>query len=534
MIVKQVLLNDEGSRKLRDGVKKISGAVKSTLGPFGRTVLMESEHTTGGVIITKDGVSVAKNINLWDPVENISAGLIKQAAARTASSAGDGTTTSVVLTEALLDAFDMEVGQSDKKLNVSEVIRKIKVHSDAVIENLSKNSKKLTKGRIQNIATISANNDHVIGKMIADLFKRVKSVTIEKSQTERTHTEVVDGMRIDRGYSTRYFANNSKDECVLDNVYVLLTDIEVNSIMDLTEALEPIVKDGKNKTLLIIGNLSQNAKHTLAANVSRGTIRACHIATPAMGRHGMDIMKDLSAVTGAKYFSEETGDDLGMVSFTDLGRASKVVVTDEKTIITRHAESSSDDLEQYKKGLKEKYDLEEDPKEKEMILKRLASIDGGIGVIFVGGSSDIEYKELHDRIDDSVRAVGSAMEQGVLPGGGIALLRESFDLNGQGLSPEDEAAINILVNAMVEPIFQILRNSGLKDNEVMDITDALLNKDYNYGYNLVTKEFGDMLQMGVIDPAKVTKEALKNAVSVATTIMSTEAIITNIREDENR
>lgn len=519
MIVKEIHFGDEGQKKLKSGIKKIAGAVKSTLGARGRTVLIESEHHVGGITVTKDGVTVAKSINLYDPTENLAVMMMRQAADKTATIAGDGTTTSIVLAEAIIDASDKYLKEND---NVTEVIRGINDITKRVISKLDKMSKKVNGKRLYDVAAISANNDNDLGKMIGDAFSEVSLVTVENSMNSETRVEIINGMRIERGYTSQYFVNDQKkQECVLENPYVLICDHEINNISNLEKILAPIVSQGKS--LLIIGTLGPNALQTLNVNVYQGKIKACNIIPPSFGYRQKDLLKDLAVALGGTYFSDDTGDDLSIATLSDLGKASKVIVKKDMTVFMHHADFKQD-IDNHLEELKSMMDQTDDHVDREFIRERIANISGGIGVIYVGAQSDIEQKEKRDRIDDAVYAVMAALEEGILPGGGIALL----ECASEYAFSDDDVASQIMSEALVAPFRQILVNAGKNPH---DIEMGIFEK--GHGYDVKAEKFGDMMKMGIIDPTKVTKNALLNAVSVATTIMSTNAIITNIRADES-
>jgi chaperonin GroEL len=516
MIVKQVYFGDEGQKKLKNGIKIIAGAVKSTLGARGRTVLIESENHVGGITVTKDGVTVAKSINLYDPTENLAVMMMRQAADKTSTVAGDGTTTSIVLAEAIINAADEHV---ESNTNVIEVIREINDITASVVARLGKMSKKVSGKKLYDVASISANNDKQIGKMISDAFNEVDMVTVENSMNSETHVEIISGMKIDRGYTSKYFINDhKKQECVLDNPYVLITDHEINNLSNLESILAPIVSQGRS--LLIIGTLGQNAVNTLNVNVAQGKIKACNIIPPSFGYRKKDLLEDLAVALGGTYLSEDTGDDLTLISMSDLGRASKVVVKKNMTVFMNTSEMK-DAIDMRVADLKHQVWETTDANDREFLKERIANISGGVGVIYVGALSDIEQKEKRDRIDDAVCAVMAAMEDGILPGGGVALL------NCLDLVMGDSIAQNIMFDTLSAPFDQILINAG-KDPHAIKLELAGMGE----GYDVKNEVYGNMMKMGIIDPTKVTKNALLNAVSVATTIMSTNAIITNIRDYE--
>lgn len=525
---KDLVFDKEGRDKLINGITTISKAVKSTLGPRGKTVLIESPNHTHGITVTKDGVTVAKSIFLLDPVENLAVKMMKEAADRTATSAGDGTTTSVVLTEAIVLQ-----GQEllNDKHNVTEVIRHMNDITDVIVGRLEKRSKKVSGKTLKNVASISANNDSELGSIIANTYEQVGKdgiVTIEDSQTSETYTSVTNGIKIDRGYTSNMFVNNhKKDECILDDVLVLVTDQEISNILSIEKVLKPIIQ--QQKKLLIIGTCSQNVINTLAANVVQNNLKLCNIIPPQFGYKRNELMSDIALAVGAKYFSESTGDDLSLIDIEDLGRADKVIVGRDSTVIVR-SEVASDEINERVAQLWDAHNLSDRKGDREFIKQRIASLTGGIGVIYVGGNSDLEQKERKDRVDDAVCAVRSALEEGILPGGGLALFSESYSIIADAddtiddISANKYVAMHIMARAIQSPLLQIMTNAGLDGYEVMELAFV---KDW--GYDVKNEEYGDMFKMGIIDPLKVTKNALKNAVSVATTILSTNAIITITR-----
>jgi chaperonin GroEL len=376
--------------------------------------------------------------------------------------------------------------------------------------------------RLYDVASISANNDQEVGKMIGDAFSEVSLVTVENSMNSETRVEIINGMRIERGYTSQYFVTDQKkQECVLENPYVLICDHEINNISNLEKVLAPIVSQGKS--LLIIGNLGPNALQTLNVNVYQGKIKACNIMPPSFGYRQKDLLKDLAVALGGTYFSEDTGDDLSIVNLVDLGRASKIIVKKDMTVFMHHAEFK-EDIDNHLLELNEMINQTDDQVDREFLRERIANISGGIGVIYVGAQSDIEQKEKRDRIDDAVYAVMAAIEEGILPGGGIALA-ECASL----IDEVDDVASKIMYDALIAPFNQILINAGKNPKSIA--LNMFENK--GWGYDVKNEVAGDMIKMGIIDPTKVTKNALLNAVSVATTIMSTNAIITNVRADES-
>jgi len=527
---KEIIFDKEARDKLINGISIMAKAVKSTLGPRGNTVLIESQSHIHGITVTKDGITVCKSIDLVDPVENLAVQMMRDAASRTATSAGDGTTSAIVLTEAIV----MQ-GQDllNDKHNVTEVIRHINEVSNGIVSSLEKRSRKVSGKTLKNVASISANNDTELGKIISDAYNKVGKtgiVTIENSQTTETYAEFTDGIKVKRGYTSNLFVNDHKnDECILDDVYIMVTDQEINSILSIEKVLTHIINT--KKKLLIIGPCTQNVINTLAINVVKNGLKFCNISPPEFGYKKNELMSDIALSVGAKYFSESTGDDLSLIDVDSLGHAERIIVGRDSSAIIR-SKVKDDEVNERVKQLWESYSMQQRKSDQDFIKERIASLTGGIGVIYVGGNSDLEQKERKDRVDDAVCAVRSALEEGILPGGGLALFRESYRIIAdaddmiEDISAEQYVAMHILARAIQAPLLQILANAGLDGYNIMDDSRA---SDGNNGYDVKGNVYGDMYDMGVIDPLKVTKNALKNAVSVATTILSTNAIITIAR-----
>jgi len=527
---KDLVFAEQGRKKLVSGIEKMANAVKSTLGPSGNTVLIESPQHTHGITVTKDGVTVAKAVDLLDPVENLAVKMMKEAADRTATLAGDGTTTAIVLTEALVLGG---LNNIKPHHNRTEVLRQMVDISNKVVDKLRRRSKKVSSSMLVDIASISANNDREIGRIIAEVYKDVGRsgiVTVERSQTADTYAETTKGLKIDRGYSSPLFINDQgRDECVFEDVYILVADIEIGNILQIENILKPIISEGKK--LLIVAPCHVNVVNTLAANVMKNNLKLCAVQPPSFGYKQHELMQDLAVSVGATYFSEKTGDDLSQINYADLGHAAKVVVSKDRTVILKSdLKLDTAKVEERVAQLWEAHRAAKRKADRDHLLERIASLTGGIGVIYVGGNTDLEQKELYDRVDDAVHAVRSALEEGILPGGGKALYEvQCYDLIGEVVSEEQDVAATILDSALKTPLEQILINAGLVavDHYTADIGDGI-------GLNVKTKEVGDLIRMGVIDPLKVTRSALQNAVSVATTILSTNAIITMARSYETK
>jgi chaperonin GroEL len=526
---KRLQFGEDGRKKLINGVVKMAKAVKSTLGPGGNTVLIESPHHTHGITVTKDGVTVARSIDLLDPSENLAVRMMREAADKTATAAGDGTTTAIVLTEALVLGGLKSITED---MNRTEVLRSMVEISGGVIDRLKRKSKKVSNSMLMDVATISANNDRETGRIISEVYKDVGKngiVTVEKSQTSETYAETTMGLKFDRGYLSPLFINDAKkDECVFEDVMVLVADIEIANILQIENVLKPIISEGKK--LLIISPCNGNVVNTLAANVMKGHLKVVAVSPPGFGYKQHELMQDIAISVGATYYSEKTGDDLSHINYADLGHAAKVIVSAGKTIILKSAaKSDQSEIDNRVGQLWDAHKTATKKADKDFLLERIASLTGGIGVIFVGGQTDLEQKELYDRVDDAVCAVRSALEEGILPGAGKSLLEESAEVfNDHQKSAEYNVAVAIIRDALMSPFFQILNNAGLKVSDIYKDGTPV-----GHGYNLKTGKMGNLIDMGVIDPLKVTRCALQNAISVAVTILSTNAIITMARSYEN-
>lgn len=521
---KDLYFSEDGRKRLIDGITKISNAVKSTLGPRGNTVLIESPEHIHGITVTKDGVTVAKSISLVDPVENLAVRMMKEAAERTASSAGDGTTTAIVLTEALVSAgTNLLVGD----VNRTEVLRHLVNETKKIAKLLKKRGKQLDGGMLRDVAIISANNDIATGDMIAKLYEEVGHdgvVTVEKSKTTDTYYETTKGIKVKRGYTSHLFINDHKhDECVYEDVYVLVSDIEINNILQIENVLKPIINEGKK--LMIVAPCSQAVITTLAANVLKNNLKFVNILPPDFGYRRSELMNDIALSVGATYFSEGTGDDLSIITSKDLGHCSKVIVGRDETIIIKDEDCNTEEINKRVSELQAAHAISTRKQDKDFILQRIASLTGGIGVICVGGNTDLEQKELYDRVDDAVCAVRSALEEGILAGGGLMLYSIAKSYAQKTTTDGNKRiAYQILSNALRAPLVQILENAGLDVDVVYKD-----HKGWMYGYDVKGERYGYLIKLGVIDPVKVTRSALQNAVSVAVTILSTNAIVTMAR-----
>jgi chaperonin GroEL len=511
---KHLVFGDEGRASLINGITQISSAVKSTLGPMGNTVLIESPNHTHGITVTKDGVTVAKAVDLIDPVENLAVRMTREAADRTATLAGDGTTTAIVLTEALVRA-----GLKHIEGDTTSVLRDLTEETKLIVGRLRQESSPADGDKLEHVAAISSNNDPKLGSIIASVYKEVGKdgiVTVENSDSSETYFETTHGLKVDRGYLSPLFINNhKKDECVLEDVHILVSDAEITSILQIENVLKPIIAE--RKKLLLIAPCSTNVVNTLAANVLKNSLKLCAIQPPQFGYKQHELMGDIATSVGATYFSEKTGDDLSLISSSDLGHAAKVIVGRDSTVIVKGADAP--DISERVSHLWDAHKIASKKADKDFVLSRIASLTGGIGVIYVGGNTDLEQKELYDRVDDAVCAVRSALLDGILPGGGLSL----YDEHKRYLK-KNRIADAILADALKAPLYQILENAGLDADEIYH---SKMGK--GKGYDVKGGDYGDMIEMGIIDPMRVTKTALENAVSVAVTILSTNAIITMAR-----
>lgn len=524
MIAKKVEFDLDARSKLKSGIKIISDAVCSTLGPGGRTVLIQDNGIVGGLKISKDGASVAKSINLLDPVENLAVQMVKSAAERSATASGDGTTTTVCLVNAILRASEAYEGL---EYNMSEIIRYLNEYALELDSELKRASLKLTKKRLLNIATISANNDPKLGKLVADVYSKVSHVTIEDSSSSENHTRVTSGIKIERGWVSNVMINNHKtQECVLEDAYILVTDSEIKDINVLVPLLQHIMS--VNKSILIIGTFAPEALFTLNKNIRENGLKCCNIIPPGFGYQKDSLMSDLGIALNATFYNEKTGDNLEGISIDDLGLAKKIVVSKDYTVVVRDMEGIEDKVPAHISDLKDLLKNSTSFVDRKNVSERIACISGGVGVIFVGANSDIEQKEIYDRVEDSVFAVKSALEEGILPGGGVALINALREITHLPDNINQAAALDILTEALFVPFSQIIINTGVDPSEMeFKVDNSPLN---GFGYNSKTKEFGMMDEMGIIDATKVTRNALKNSISVAGTIMSTAVVISNITE----
>ena len=512
-IVKDLNFGDQAKERIILGVEKLANAVSSTLGASGKCVIYEDAR--GKPVITKDGVTVAESVVLYDPVENMGATLIKEAARNTVKEAGDGTTTAIVLAEALIK----EVNSHEEGATIREIKEGINSGLKKVNEYLKENSLEIKGDMLQQVSSISCNNDLALGKIISEAYEKVGKdgvVLMEGSDTENTYVEVVDGVQIDCGITSPHFiTNNDKQRAVLDNPLVLIVASEIPNVRKIQNILEFAIKN--NRSLLIVAQVSQQVKSALLMNKVKGTIKVNIVDLPGFGPTKQDTVKDLAILTGATVINEELGDDLDGISLDILGEVEKAVTDDKNTVIT-----TLETTEDVTKRIKEVQKLKKNEKNgflKKFIEQRLAMLSGSVGIVRVGADSKVELKEKKDRVEDAIYATKAALKEGIVPGGGIALLNAS-----QYITP-DNVGETILLKAIQAPFETILHNAGIEDYEIP--------KGKGVGIDVINGNIVNMVIFGIIDPLLVTKTALKNAVSVVSTIISANCVISNIRVDES-
>ncbi len=529
MSAKEVVFDTDARKSMLRGIDVLANAVKVTLGPKGRNVVIEKAF--GAPRTTKDGVSVAKEIELEDKFENMGAQLVREVASRTNDVAGDGTTTATVLTQAIahegMKLVEAGMNPMDLRRGITQAVK-------AVVEDLKKHAKEVkTSEEIAQVGTISANGEREIGELIAEAMQKVGNegvITVEENKGLETELEVVEGMQFDRGYLSPYFITNpDKMICELEEPYILVHDKKIGSLQPLLPLLEQVLQ--ANKPLLIIAeDVEGEALATLVVNRLRGGLKVCAVKAPGFGDRRKAMLQDIAILTGGQVISEELGYKLDHVKLEDLGRAKRVVVDKENTTIIDGA-GKKEDIEARVKQIKQQIETTTSEYDKEKLQERLAKLAGGVAVIKVGGATEVEVKERKDRVDDALNATRAAVEEGIVPGGGVALLRSKTALKDlKGENEDVQAGIEIIERALEAPIRQIAQNAG-KEGAVV-VGKVLDNDDYAFGYNAQTDEFGDMFKMGVIDPAKVVRTALEDASSVAGLLITTEAMIAEKPKEE--
>jgi chaperonin GroEL len=528
MAAKDIKYTDEARRSILAGVEKLAKAVKVTLGPAGRNVILEKKF--GIPVITKDGVTVAKEIDLKDPYENVGAQLVREVASKTADVAGDGTTTATVLAEAI---FREGLKMIATGANPVEVKRGIDKAVEVVVEELKKLSKQVSDTReIEQVATISANNDPEIGKKIAEAMEKVGKdgvITIEEGKSTETYVDVVNGYQFDRGYLSPYFVTNpDKMEAVLEEPYILITDKKLSSIRELLPVLERVLQTGK-PLLIIAEDVEGEALATLVVNKLRGVLQVAAVKAPGYGERRKEMLRDIAILTGGVVISEETGMKLENARLEDLGRAKKVIVNKENTTIIEGA-GRKEEIEGRIKQIKEQIKETKSDYDREKLQERLAKLSGGVAVIYVGAATEAEMKEKKMRIEDAVHATKAAVEEGIVPGGGVAYLRvipKLEELENQETNPDRKLGIRIVKRALHEPARLIAENAGYEGNLIVE---EIKKRGGNIGFDALRGQFVDMFEAGIIDPTKVVRTAIQNAASVASLLLTTEAVVVEVKE----
>ena len=525
MPAKQLLFDEDARRRLKDGVDALADAVRVTLGPRGRNVILEKKF--GPPAIVDDGVSVAKEIELKDPFENLGAQLAREVASKTNDVAGDGTTTATVLAQAIVREGLRVVAAGANPMSVKRGLERA---VDAVIAGIRDVAKPVAgKEQIAQVATISG-HDPEIGEIIADVMEKVGKdgvITVEEGKGIRMETEFVEGMQLDRGYVSPYFVTNQdRMEAVIDDPYILITDKRISGVAELLPVLERVLQVTKN-IVIMADDVEGEALATLVVNKLRGTINALAIKAPSFGDRREAILEDIAILTGGKFITEKMGFKLENTQVQDLGRARRVVATKEDTVIIE-GHGSDEAIQARIKQIKAQSEDAASEFDREKLQERLAKLAGGVAVIKVGAATEVELKERKLRVEDALSATRAAVEEGIVPGGGVALIRaqKRLDQLEKELSEDERTGVGILRKALEEPLRMIAENAGQEGMVVVD--QVKRSKDTNYGYDAATNEYVDLLTHGIIDPAKVTRTALENASSIAALVLTTETLVTEI------
>lgn len=527
-MAKTILFSEEARHGMKRGVDKLANAVKATLGPKGRTVVID--HGYGSPTITKDGVTVAKEIELEDKIENVGAQLVQQVASQTNDAAGDGTTTATVLAQAMISEGLKNITAGANPLAVKRGMEKA---MEMVAEELRKNvAQKVTGDMIESVASISA-NDREIGKIIAEMVNEMGQdgvITVEESHTFGVEKDVVKGMRIDKGYASAYMVTNQERmEAEYADPFIFVTDKKISSIQEILPLLEKVLKAGKKDLVIVADDVEGEALTTLVLNRLRGVFNALAIKAPGFGDRRKEVLQDIAILTGAQFISEDLGRKLDSVELTDLGTARKVTSTKEHTTFV-DGKGDKAQIEARANMLKAGMEQTDSTFDREKLQERYAKLMGGIGVIKVGAATEVEMKEKKHRIEDAIAATKAAVEEGIVPGGGVALLRAMKVLDAAKFEGEEEVGMRIIRKAMEEPLRVIAANAG-KDGSV--IVEEVKKQTGSMGYNAEYDRYEDMLKAGIIDPAKVTRSALQNATSVAALFLTTECVITEKPKKED-
>ncbi|MDE5773169.1 MAG: chaperonin GroEL [Muribaculaceae bacterium] len=527
-MAKEIKFNIKAREELKNGVDALADAVKVTLGPKGRNVIIEKKF--GAPHITKDGVTVAREIELEDRFQNMGAQLVKEVASKTGDQAGDGTTTATVLAQAIVNvglknvtagANPMDLKRGIDKA-VSCVVESIKSQSQEVGDDISK---------IENVARVSANNDEEIGRLIAEAMEKVKKegvITVEEAKGTETTVEVVEGMEFDRGYISPYFVTNTeKMECEMDAPYILLYDKKISNLKDLLPVLEPVAQSGR-PLLIIAEDVDNEALATLVVNRIRGSLKICAVKAPGFGDRRKEMLEDIAILTGGTVISEVKGMTLAQAKVEDLGTAEKISVNKDRTVIVNGA-GSKDAIADRVAQIKAQIESTSSSYDKEKLKERLAKLAGGVAVLYIGAPSEVEMKEKKDRVDDALSATRAAIAEGIVPGGGVAYIRSIAALDQlKGSNDDENTGIAIIRRAIEEPMRQIMRNAGVEGAVILQ---KVLEGKGDFGYNARTDSYENFFETGVIDPAKVTRVALENAASIAGMFLTTECVIADKPEE---
>jgi len=528
-MAKQIVTGEGSRQSILRGVNILADAVKITLGPKGRNAVIEKKF--GPPVITKDGVTVAKEIELKDPLENMGAQMVREVASKTSDVAGDGTTTATVLAQAIFREGVRTVAAGANPMGLKRGIEKA---VESSVEEIKKLHRDVKGEMIAQVGTISANNDKQIGNIIAEAMKKVGKdgvITVEESKTMETTLEVVEGMQFDRGYLSPYFVTDpERMECALEEVRILIHEKKISSMKDLLPLLEQIAKMGK-PLLIIAEDVEGEALATLVVNKLRGTLQCAAVKAPGFGDRRKAMLEDIATLTGGKAVTEDLGIKLENVKIEDLGRAKKITIDKDNTTIVEGAGKTSE-IEGRVKQIRAQIEETTSDYDKEKLQERLAKLVGGVAVIKVGAATETELKEKKARVEDAMHATRAAVEEGIVPGGGVALLRCIPPLDKLKVDGDEAIGVNIVKRALEEPMRQIAQNSGAEGAVV--VGRARESKDENFGFDAETGEFSDLVKAGVIDPAKVTRLALQNAASIAALMLTTEALVADIKEEEKK
>ena len=526
-MAKEIKFNIDARTQMKEGADALANAVKVTLGPKGRNVVIDKKF--GAPQVTKDGVTVAKEIELEDRFANMGAQMVKEVASKTNDQAGDGTTTATVLAQAIINVGLKNVTAGANPMDLKRGIDKAVA---AVVESLRAQSQEVGEdyAKIEQVGTISANNDNYIGKLIADAMSKVKKdgvITVEEAKGTETEVKVVEGMQFDRGYISPYFmTNGDKMEAVLDNPYVLLTDKKISTMKDLLPVLEPIAREGKS-LLIIAEDVDGEALTTLVVNKLRGTLKIAAVKAPGFGDRRKEMLQDIAVLTGGVVISEERGFTLENTTLDMLGKAEKVVVTKDNTTVVNGA-GAQDAIKERADLIRKQIETTTSDYDREKLQERLGKLAGGVAVLYVGAATEVEMKEKKDRVEDALSATRAAVEEGIVPGGGVAYIRASEAIKDlKGVNEDETIGIHIVARAIEEPLRQIAANAGVEGSVIIN---KIREGKGDFGYNARTDEYVNMFEAGVIDPTKVSRVALENAASVAGMFLTTECAIADIPE----